>query len=66
VFDFVRVSLPVPTFVSEPPVPPLLPPSWISPEKVVPMLFAPTASSLAPRNTAPVPRIDPVVRPGAL
>jgi hypothetical protein len=43
------VSVPVPTFTREPPVPPELPPSTIVPPTVVLRLLLPTMSALEPR-----------------
>ena len=51
-----KVSIPLPTFASEP-VP------EITPEKEVLMLFVPTVSLLAPKKTFPEPSIEPMVTP---
>ena len=57
------VSVPVPALVSEPPVPPSLPPSWMTPENVVERLLPPTARFFEPRKTLPAPSIEPAVVP---
>jgi hypothetical protein len=44
------VSVPVPIFTSEAPVPPYQPPSWMVPETVVLLLVLPTVSSFEPRR----------------
>jgi hypothetical protein len=63
VFVPVSVSLPVPVLTSDPPVPSPMPPSRITPEKVVERLLPPTVRVSAPRRTLPPPSIDPGVVP---
>src|SRR5439155_26988190 len=60
VFLWLRTSLPVPTLVSAPPESP-----EITPENFVLRLLLPTVRLLAPRNTVPLPSIEPIVTPGA-
>ena len=48
--DVDRVRVPVPTLVNEPPVPPLEPPSEITPLTVVERLVLPTVRFLEPRK----------------
>ena len=43
----------MPTFTSEPPLPPAAPPSWIVPLTVVERLLPPTVSWSAPRKNCP-------------
>ncbi len=52
-----KVRTPLPIFDSKP-VP------EITPEKEVLMLFVPTVSLLAPKETFPEPSIEPMVTPG--
>ena len=59
----VSVSVPVPILTSDPPVPPFLPPSAMTPLTVVERLLAPTVSCLLPRRTQPAPSIEPAVVP---
>src|SRR6266550_3084690 len=59
------MNVPEPILVSEPPVPPLPPPSWITPEKVVLRLLLPTVRFLAPKKAFPLPSIEPIVTLGA-
>ena len=47
--------------VSEPPITPNAPPSWITPEKVVPMLLLPTVRFVAPKKAFPSPSMEPMV-----
>jgi hypothetical protein len=58
-----KVSVPVPVLVSEPPVPPLSPPSCRTPAKVVVRLLPPTARFKELNAIVPAPSIDPIVMP---
>ena len=55
--------MPAPTLVSEPPVPPLNPPSLITPDTVVLVPFPPVVSTLLPRKYLPLPAIEPIFIP---
>src|SRR5579864_8312639 len=57
------VSVPAPVLVSEPPVPPLRPPSLRTPENVVERSLPPTVRVFAPRKIVPAPSIEPAVVP---
>jgi hypothetical protein len=53
--------VPLPTFTSEPPLPPNAPPSWIVPLTVVERLLRPTVSWFWPSRNVPAPAIEPAV-----
>src|ERR1700692_2549954 len=55
------VSTPVPTLVSAPPVPPLIPPSCMKPENAVERLLLPTVRLFEPRKMLPAPAIEPAL-----
>jgi hypothetical protein len=57
----VNVSVPVPVLTKDAPLPPKVPPSWMSPLTVVERLLPPTVNWLEPRKYAPAPSIDPAV-----
>ena len=61
-----RVNVPDPDIVSEPPTPPLDPPSWITPEKVVLELLVPKVRLFTPRKTFPSPSTEPNERLGVV
>jgi hypothetical protein len=46
---------------SDAPLPPRVPPSWISPLTVVERLLLPTVSWLEPKKYVPAPSIEPAV-----
>ena len=58
-----RVSVPLPTLTSEPPVPPDAPPSAMTPLTSVEKLLPPTVSVFEPRKKVPAPSIEPAVIP---
>ena len=55
--------MPVPTLMSEPPVPPDAPPSAMTPLTSVDKPLPPTVSRLEPRKKVPAPAIEPAVIP---
>ena len=53
----------MPTLVSEPPTPPPIPPSDMTPLTVADRLLPPTVSAFEPRKYLPAPSIEPLAMP---
>ena len=58
--------MPLPTLMSEPPVPPDAPPSAMTPLTSVEKLLPPTVSDFEPRKKVPAPSIEPAVIPAVV